>query len=98
MTAQNSEGVTLLELERQFVLSSVYAGYRLNERIKQRIAELANVPTITHHILTIHGGSKWQECIEDGAPAGLKELAAIDESMRRPTRGAGGMAEALNTM
>ena len=94
MTAQNSEGVTLLELERQFVLSSVYAGYRLNERIKQRIAELANVPTITHHILSIHGGSKWQEVLKT-APAELKELAAIDESMRRPTRGAGGMAEAL---
>lgn len=94
MEAQNREGQTLLELERKFVMSSLYEGYKLNERLKQRAVELFTTPLITHHILSIHGGARWREILKN-APVELKELAAIDEAMKKPTKGSGAMAEAI---
>lgn len=94
MTAKNQEGHNLLWLERQFVLSSLYEGYKLNERIKQCAGELFARPLISHHILSIHGGAKWQEILRN-APAELKELAAVDEALKNVTSGAGAMAEAI---
>lgn len=94
MTARNQEGKSLLELEREFVISSLYEGYKFNERIKQRSSELTATPLITNHILSIHGGGKWQEIIKK-SPIELKELSTIDEMLKKPTLGAGAMAEAL---
>ncbi len=94
MEAKNNQGKSLLELERQFVLSSLYEGYRLNERVKQMATGLSVMPLITNHILSIHGGAKWQEILKT-APATLKELSAVNEAMKKSTVGAGAMAEAL---
>lgn len=94
MTAKNNQGVSLLELEKRFVLSSLYEGYKLNERVKQSAAWLRGVPVITNHILSIHGGGKWQEVVKN-APMSLKELAAVNEIMKKPVAGAGAMAEAI---
>jgi len=94
MQARNQAGKSLLELERQFVISSLYEGYRLNERVKQRASALRAVPLITNHILSIHGGGKWQEILKT-KPMSLQELVAVDEVMKKTAPGAGAMAEAI---
>lgn len=94
MEAKNREGKSLLELERQFVLSSLFEGYRLNERVKQRADGLFDVPQITNHVLSIHGDDNWQEIIKN-TPAGLKELVDVNEALKKSTPGAGAMAEAI---
>src|SRR3989344_4817502 len=52
MQAKNRQGKSILTLEQQFVVSSLYEGYRLNERVKQRASELIDTPIITNHILS----------------------------------------------
>ena len=94
MTAKNREGKSLLELERAFTLSSLYEGYKFNERIKQRAADLVQTPLITNHVLSIHGGGTWQEIVKT-SPMSLKELVAVNEAMQKPTAGAGAMADAI---
>ncbi|HEY4514795.1 MAG TPA: transglutaminase-like domain-containing protein [Candidatus Paceibacterota bacterium] len=94
MQARNNQGKSLLNLERDFVISSLYEGYRLNERIKQSASELIDVPVVTNHVLSIHGGNKWQEILQT-APMSLKSLSEVYDSFKMSTNGAGAMASAI---
>lgn len=94
MQALNRKGKSLLQLEREFVLSSLYEGYLLNERLKQRSVDLIRTPLILNHVLSIHGDTRWREIVKN-APIELKELAMIDHALSKPTPGAGAMADAV---
>ncbi|MEI6843342.1 MAG: transglutaminase-like domain-containing protein [bacterium] len=96
MEAQNNEGKSLLELERRFVVSSLYEGYRLNEKIKQHSADLGSVPSVSNHILSIHGGMQWSEILKN-QPMELKDLVKVDDVFKKTTHGAGAMADAIES-
>lgn len=94
MQAKGSDGLTLLEQQRRFVLSALYQSYRLNERVKGAIDELRDEPLLTHHVLTIHGSPTWSEILKN-QPLTLAELVAVDEAIKKPITGPGPLAEAL---
>lgn len=96
MRATNNRGESLLELERNFIISSLYEGFKINEMLKQRSAELHLSPLIINHILSIHGGGEWSEVLKTKAVS-MADLVRIDDLLKQSRPGGGAMADCLES-
>lgn len=94
MEARDENGTLLKEAQRQFVLSDLFHGFKLNEELSQHEAELGVVPYVTNALYSIHGAG-FAEQSRGPERMTIQRIARLYDELNATTKGAGNMLGAL---
>lgn len=95
MDTNDNFGQSLKEYQKQFVMSALYHGFEINQKLKYYAGELTELPFISNHLLSIHGKHQYKELTAGNKEITMTQLAELYKLLDQTEQGAGDMVSAL---
>lgn len=95
MEAKDDFGVSLKESQKRFIMTGLYHSYLLNERVRQRAADLEVVPQVTNHLITIHGQMSHVHLTQGAEATSVKRMVELFRQLDTTKAGSGNIRDAL---